>query len=247
MPRRGAAAWCSWLEFPIACFAHVPAELRDLWRTAALALEHDYQLCVHAIGDRANREVLDLYERLWAERELDGAALRWRIEHAQHLHPDDIGRFAELGVIASMQGVHRTSDAPWVLARLGEERAAWGAYMWRDLLDSGALVTNGSDAPVENLDPIASFYATVSRRLADGTVFYPDQRMSRLEALRSYTLSNAEAAFEEDHKGSLSVGKLADIVVLTKDILDCPEDEIRRAKVRYTFVGGELRYDSAKR
>ena len=240
----------AWLLAPFADLASSSGlntlPLDDLQRTAALALEHDYQLCVHAIGDRANREVLDLYENLWSERELDGAALRWRIEHAQHLHPDDIGRFAELGVVASMQGVHCTSDAPWVLARLGEERAASGAYMWRDLLDSGALVTNGSDAPVENLDPIASFHATVSRRLTDGSVFFPDQRMTRLEALRSYTLSAAEAAFEEEHKGSLSVGKLADIVVLTKDILDCPEDQIRKSKVRYTFVGGALRYDSAK-
>lgn len=221
--------------------------LDDLARTAELALQLDAQLCVHAIGDRANREVLDLYERTWAERELKGRGLRWRVEHAQHLHPDEIPRFAELGVVASMQGVHCTSDAPWVLTRLGAERAEAGAYVWRQLLDSGALVTNGTDAPVEDVDPIASFYATVTRRLPDGSVFYPEQRLTRLEALRSFTLSCAEAAFEEEHKGSLSVGKLGDVVVLTRDILDCAEDQIPAAQVRYTIVGGEVLYDSQGR
>jgi predicted amidohydrolase YtcJ len=218
--------------------------LDDLARTAELALEGGYQLCVHAIGDRANREVLDLYERTWAGRPGGGRDLRWRIEHAQHLHPKDVPRFGRLGVIASMQGVHCTSDAPWVLARLGEARARSGAYLWRSLLDTGALVTNGTDAPVEDVDPIRSFAATVTRRLADGSVFFPEQRLSRLEALRSYTLSAAEAAFEEQHKGSLSPGKLADVVVLTRDILDCPEDLIVDTRVRYTIVGGRVLYDS---
>jgi len=211
---------------------------------AQLALEHDYQLCVHAIGDRANRETLDLFERALEGRS-DGHLLRWRVEHAQHLSPADIPRFVELGVIASMQGVHCTSDGPWVEPRLGEKRAREGAYVWQALLETGAVVTNGTDAPVEDVDPIASFYATVSRRMANGERFYPDQRMSRMEALRSYTLSNAYAAFEEDIKGSLSVGKLADITVLSKDILSCPEEEIRSAEVLYTIVGGEIVYASA--
>jgi predicted amidohydrolase YtcJ len=221
--------------------------LDDLARTAELALEHDVQLCVHAIGDRANREVLDLYERAWKARDIDGSTLRWRIEHAQHLHPDDVPRFGALGVIASMQGVHCTSDAPWVYARLGSARAGSGAYMWRDLLNSGALVINGTDAPVEDVDPIASFYATVARRLPDDSVFFPRQRLTRLEALRSYTLSAAEAAFEEEHKGSLSLGKLGDVVVLSRDILDCPEDQIPGARVLYTIVGGEVLYDAGDR
>src|SRR5690606_30916797 len=116
-----------------------------------------------------------------------GSALRWRIEHAQHLHPDDIPRFAELGVIAAMQGVHATSDGPWVPDRIGDERARSGAYAWRSLLDAGATIVNGTDAPVEDVDPLASFYGAVSRRLLDGSVFYPEQRMTREEALRSYT------------------------------------------------------------
>ncbi len=210
---------------------------------ARLALEHDVQLCVHAIGDRANRETLDIFERFLPEAP-DGddgkADLRWRVEHAQHIHPDDLPRFAQLGVIAAMQGVHCTSDAPWVLRRLGPERAKSGAYMWRDLLDSGAVVTNGTDAPVEDLDPIASYYSTVTRKRADGMVFFPGQRMTRMEALRSYTIACAYSAFEEDLKGSLEPGKLADVVVLSKDILACPDDEILDARVDLTVVGGEV-------
>ena len=215
---------------------------------ARLALEHDVQLCVHAIGDRANRETLDIFERFLPEGTADEGAegeggkadLRWRVEHAQHIHPDDLPRFAQLGVIAAMQGVHCTSDAPWVLRRLGPERAKSGAYMWRDLLDSGAVVTNGTDAPVEDLDPIASFYSTVTRKRADGMVFYPDQRMTRMEALRSYTIACAYSAFEEDLKGSLEPGKLADVVVLSRDILACPDDQLLDARVDLTIVGGEV-------
>ena len=213
--------------------------LATIEESAQLCLEHDFQLCVHAIGDRANREVLDLFERATGER---GRALRWRIEHAQHLHPDDVPRFADQGVIASMQGVHCTSDGPWVFERLGPERAQSGAYVWRDLLDSGAVVTNGTDAPVEDVDPIASFYSTVSRRMKDGTPFFAEQAMTRAEALRSYTLAPAYAAFEEDVKGSLKLGKLADVTVLDRDLLTCEEAEIPGARVLYTIVGGEVRY-----
>jgi predicted amidohydrolase YtcJ len=211
--------------------------------TAKLALEHDYQLCVHAIGDRANRETLDIFEKIFAEHP-DRKDLRWRVEHAQHLHPADIPRFGKLGVIASMQGVHCTSDAPYVLARLGERRAEEGAYVWQKLMQSGALVSNGTDAPVEDVDPIASYYSTVSRKLSDGSVFFPDQRMNRVDALKSYTINAAFAAFEEDSKGTLKPGKYADLVVLSKDILTIPEDEIPTADVRYTIVGGKIRYQA---
>ncbi|MGI8742654.1 MAG: amidohydrolase [Bryobacteraceae bacterium] len=213
----------------------------DIRKTAELAIANGFQLCIHAIGDRANREVLDLYESIFREHP-DKKDLRWRDEHAQHLNPADIPRFAKLGVIASMQAIHCTSDAPYVLPRLGPKRAKEGAYVWRSLIDSGAVVTNGTDAPVEEVSPIASFYAAVSRKLKDGTRFYPEQRMTREEALRSYTWNNAYAAFEEKSKGSLTPGKLADITVLSKDIMSIPEDEISSAQVVYTIVGGKIAY-----
>jgi predicted amidohydrolase YtcJ len=216
--------------------------IESIRRTAQIAIEHDVQLAIHAIGDRANREVLTAYEDAFRNAGRRGTDLRWRIEHAQHLHPDDIPRFGRLGVIASMQGVHCTSDAPWVPVRLGARRAEEGAYVWQKLMQSGAVVTNGTDAPVEDVDPIASFYATVTRRTRDGVVFYGAQTMSRLEALESYTLRNAFAAFEEADKGSLAPGKLADVVVLSRDILTVPDEEIRDAKVVMTIIGGKVVY-----
>ena len=216
--------------------------VESLSETARLAREHGYQLCVHAIGDRANREVLDIYERVLAAHPEQAADARFRIEHSQHLHPDDVPRFGELGVIAAMQGVHTTSDAPWIPPRLGDERAEWGAYVWQDLMASGAVVTNGTDAPVERVDPIASFYSTVTRRDANGDVFYGDQAMSREEALRSYTINNAFAAHEEDIKGSISPGKLADITILDQDIMTIDEERIKDTNVLYTIVGGRILY-----
>ena len=214
--------------------------------TAELAIRHGFQLCVHAIGDRGNRETLNIYQRAF-EANPDKTDLRWRIEHSQHIHPDDIPRFGELGVVASMQGIHCTSDGPWVVPRLGEKRAREGAYPWRTLLETDAVVTNGTDAPVEDVDPIDSFYASVTRRMkANGELFYPEQRMTREEALHSYTLAPAWAAFEEDIKGSLEVGKLADVTVLSKDIMTVPEEEIREAKVLYTIVGGEVKYEGRR-
>jgi hypothetical protein len=215
-----------------------PADIR---RTAELAIAHNYQLCIHAIGDRANREVLNIYESVFREHP-EKKDLRWRIEHAQHLSAADIPRFGQLGVIAAMQAIHCTSDAPYVLLRLGPKRAEEGAYVWQKLMKSGAIVANGTDAPVEDVSPIACYYAAVSRRLKDGSVFFPDQRMSREEALRSYTWNNAYAAFEEHVKGSLEPGKLADITVLSKDILTVPEDQIPATDVKYTIVGGKVMF-----
>jgi predicted amidohydrolase YtcJ len=209
--------------------------------TARLAVANGYQLCVHAIGDRANRETLNIFEEAFKANP-DKKDLRWRIEHAQHLNAADIPRFGQLGVIASMQGVHCTSDAPYVPARLGDRRAEEGAYVWQKLMKSGAVVSNGTDAPVEDVNPIAGYYATVSRKSKDGKVFYADQRMSRAEALKSYTWNGAYAAFEEGSRGSLKPGKYADVVVLSKDILKIPEDEIPSAQVVYTIVGGKIRY-----
>jgi len=217
------------------------ANVADIAETARLAMANDYQLCVHAIGDRANRETLNIFEQAFkanpAKRDL-----RWRVEHAQHLSLQDIPRFGQLGVIASMQGIHCTSDAPYVAERLGAKRAEEGAYVWQKLMKSGAVVSNGTDAPVEDVDPIANYYATVSRKTRDGRVFYPDQRMSRMEALKSYTFNGAYAAFEESSRGSLKVGKLADMTVLSKDITTIAEDEIPTVQIIYTIVGGKILY-----
>src|SRR6476619_2974241 len=209
--------------------------------TARLAVANGYQLCVHAIGDRANRETLNIFEEAFKANP-DKKDLRWRIEHAHHLNHADIPRFGQLGVTASMQGVHCTSDAPYVPARLGDRRAEEGAYVWQKLMKSGAVVSNGTDAPVEDVNPIAGYYATVSRKSKDGKVFYADQRMSRAEALKSYTWNGAYAAFEESSRGSLKPGKYADVVVLSKDILKIPEDKIPTTTVSYTIVGGKIMY-----
>ncbi len=217
--------------------------LDDIRQSAELSIRYDYQLAVHAIGDRGNREVLNIYEEAFRRHpEKSGKQLRWRIEHAQHLSAADIPRFGQLGVIASMEGIHATSDAPYVLARLWPARAEEGAYVWQKLMKSGAIIANGTDAPVEDIDPLPSFYASVSRKLKDGSVFYAAERMSRMEALRSYTINAAHAGFDEAIKGSLSIGKLADVTVLSRDIMTIPEDQIPSAQVLYTIVGGKVQY-----
>jgi predicted amidohydrolase YtcJ len=218
----------------------------SLQRVAELALKHGFQLATHAIGDRANREVLDVYGRAFGTRP-DATGLRWRIEHAQHLAPADVPRFAKLGVIASMQGIHTISDAPWLATKLGAERAESESYVFRSLWDTGAVVTNGTDAPVEDVNPIPSFYGMVARVARDGRVFVPSQRLTRAEALRAYTLNNAYAAFQERELGSLAPGKLADVTVLSADVMRVPEAEIRNARVDYTIVGGRVAYDRAAR
>ncbi|MEZ5559962.1 MAG: amidohydrolase [Pseudomonadales bacterium] len=216
--------------------------VEEIERTAEIAIKHGFQVATHAIGDRANRETLDIYQRAWEKAGVDGKPLRWRIEHSQHLDPVDVPRFAELGVIAAMQGIHCTSDGPWIPTRLGEERTRVTSYPWRSLLETGAIIGNGTDVPVEPIDPIASYYASVSRMMNNGKRFYPEQVMTREEALTSYTYNNAYAAFEEDIKGTLTPGKLADIVVLSQNLLTVPEDAIPDTRVEMTFVGGELRY-----
>ncbi|HEX7018398.1 MAG TPA: amidohydrolase [Gemmatimonadaceae bacterium] len=206
-----------------------------------LALKNGYQVAVHAIGDRANHETLDLFESLLKEHP-DKHDLRFRIEHAQHLDAADIPRFGKLGVIASMQGIHACSDGPYVVKRLGEERARVGAYVWQSLLKTGAVIANGTDVPVEDEDPIPNFACSVTRRLKDGSTFYPDQAMTRQEALRSYTRDAAFAAFEEKEKGTLAPGKLADITVLSQDIMTVPADRIPGTRVLYTIIGGKVVY-----
>ena len=211
---------------------------------AEIGLEEDYQIAVHAIGDRANRETLDLYASLFEAADVDGEALRWRVEHAQHLHPDDIPRFADLGVIASMQAIHACSDAPYNYQRLGAERVEQGAYPWRTLWEDGAVVTNGTDVPVEAVDPLASVHCTVTRQVPGAdTAFTAEETLSRRRALRSYTVNNAYAAFTEDRKGTLTPGKYADIAVLSDNLLEVPADSIRSVDVDATIVGGEVAYE----
>ena len=213
----------------------------DLRETARIAIENGYQLCVHAIGDPANREVLNVFEEA-IKAHPDKKDVRFRVEHAQHLSAADIPRFGKLGVIASMQAIHCTSDGPWVPKRIGDARAEEGAYVWRKLLATGAVIANGTDAPVEDVDPIPVFYASVTRKMKNGGFFYPGQKMTREEALKSYTVNAAYAAFEEKIKGSLAAGKLADVTVFSKDILSCPDDEIPSARVAMTIVGGKIMY-----
>ncbi len=208
-------------------------------------IKNGFQVCTHAIGDRANQEVLNSYQTAIEKYPEQATDHRFRIEHAQHLDLEDIPRFAELGVIASIQGIHMSSDRPWAINRLGMQRIVDGAYVWQKLLESGAKVINGTDAPVEPVSAIACFYASVTRKTLKGTPeggYEADQRMSRAEALRSYTLEAAYGGFQEDSKGSIEVGKLADLTVLSQDIMEIPENEILNTEIEYTIVGGEIRY-----
>jgi len=213
----------------------------DIRRSAELAIQHGYQMAIQGIGDRAVRELLDIYEETFAKHP-EKKDLRWRIEHCQVIHPDDLSRFADLGVIFSIRGVFATSDGLWVVKRLGEKRTHERGYLYQSMMQSGAVVINGTDPPVEDINPIINFYRTVTRKMTDGRVFYPEQRLTRQQALETYTVNPAYAAFEEDIKGSLMPGKLADITVFSKDIMTVPEDEILSAKVVYTIIGGQIKH-----
>jgi predicted amidohydrolase YtcJ len=205
---------------------------------ADFAWNHQMQLCVHSIGDRANRETINIFaEQVKHSPSRDH---RWRVEHAQHVHPSEIQRFKEWKIIASMHGIHCTSDAPFVIKRLGNARAATSAYMWKAFLDAGVLVNNGTDVPVEDTDPVPNFYASVTRKLKDGTAFYPQQKMTRQQAIYAYTMANAIAQFQEKELGSLVKGKYADITMLSKDLIECTDAEIPDTRVLMTIVGGKI-------
>lgn len=215
-------------------------EISDVKAIAEMAFQNNLQLCVHAIGDRANKETLDIIQSYTEKSNQD---LRWRVEHAQHLNPTDINRFKATGAIASMQGIHCTSDAPYVVRRLGSLRAKVGAYAWQALLKQDVTIVNGTDVPVEDINPFENFYASVTRkRIDNGMEFFVEQRMTREQALRSYTIDAAYGAFEEDLKGSLEVGKLADIVILDTNLLSCDDMEIPKTQVTYTIIGGKILY-----
>lgn len=212
-------------------------------QVAETGLRRGFQVCTHAIGDRGNRETLDAYEA--ALKAHPTGNHRYRIEHAQLLAPQDIPRFAALGVIPSMQPTHCTSDMRWVDARVGSTRAA-GAYAWADLLRSGAVLAFGSDFPVESHNPFFGLHAAVTRQDPAGSPaggWRPQQRLSREEALRAFTLGAAYAAFEESHKGTLEPGKLADFIVLDRDVMTCDVDRIRDTRVLATYVGGQPAYE----
>ena len=215
----------------------------DIRRSAELAAEHGFQMAIQGIGDRAARELLDIYEEVF-EANPNLEDLRWRIEHCQVIHPDDMPRFAQLGVIASVRGVFATSDGPWVTSRLGEERTKERGYAYQSLFQAGAKVINGTDPPVEDIDPMVNFYLSVSRMMENGEVFLPEQRMTREQALATYTVNPAFAAFEEDQKGTLTPGKLADITILSRDIMTIPEEEIPGVEVLYTIIDGTVRYSA---
>jgi predicted amidohydrolase YtcJ len=215
---------------------------------AEIGITHGFQISVHAIGDRANRETLDTYQAVFQEHHVKSDTLRWRIEHAQHLNPSDIPRFAQMGVVASMQGIHACSDAPYVLPRLGFKRAEEGAYVWQSLWKTGAVVTNGTDVPVEAISPIASFHCSVTRdAVGTDSAFFPDQKLTRQQALRTYTVNGAYVEFHEGETGSLTPGKWADITVLSRDIMTVSPDSILGTKVLYTIVGGKVVYTSPGR
>ncbi|SVA18199.1 uncharacterized protein METZ01_LOCUS71053, partial [marine metagenome] len=213
----------------------------EIRQSAELAILHDYQMAIQGIGDRAARELFNIYEEQFREHP-EKKDLRWRIEHAQVTHPEDLLRYAELGVIPGIQGVFACSDGPWVTDRLGEKRTEERGYIFRSMVESGAVVMNGTDPPVEEIDPIASFHCSIARQLPDGSIFQPEQRMTREQTLRSYTINNAYASFEETFKGSLELGKLADVTVLSKDIMTVPEDEILETEIVYTIIGGKIKY-----
>jgi predicted amidohydrolase YtcJ len=235
----------AWLHAPYTDAPNTSGVLTyDLDALSALirdSREGDWQINVHAIGDRANSEVLGVFAPFTAK----SSNHRFRIEHAQHLRLGDGPLFAEQGVIASMQPIHLSSDRPWAIGRLGKLRIEEGAYIWRDLLNAGVVVASGTDAPVEPVDPIANFYAAVTRKTLQGvpeTGFEPAQKLTRMEALYAMTLAAAYAAFEEQDKGSIEVGKLADLTVLNQDLITVPEAEILNTDVLLTIVGGEVAY-----
>ncbi len=226
-------------------FGHETLPMEFVKETALNGLQNGFQVCAHAIGDRANREILDRYEAAFDELPELRADHRFRIEHAQHLHPEDIPRFAGLGVIPAMQAVHMSSDRPWAIDRLGEKRIKEGAYMWQDLLRSGIPIVNGTDVPVEPLNPIASFYASISRKTLKGLPeegYEPEQKMTRDQALRSYTLDAAYGAFEEAIKGSITPGKLADFTIYDQDLMTVPESDVLKTQVVMTIFNGKIVY-----
>lgn len=221
-------------------------DLRPLFEKA---LRRGIQVETHAIGDRANRITLDQYKAAFdavPRRQRKVAEPRWRIEHAQIVSAPDISRFARLGVIPSMQPSHAISDLFFAPSRLGQARLS-GAYAWQSLLKSGAIIPGGSDAPVERGEPMIEFYAAVARKSQDGFTgegWHPEQAVSREQALKMFTTWPAFAAFQEKEKGTIEVGKLADLTVLSADVMKIAESDILKTRCMMTIIGGEIVFDA---
>lgn len=246
---RGAALIEPYADADTSGFLTVKEEA--LYPMLVEALRQGIQVETHAIGDRANRVILDLYEKAFKEVPLEQRRVRdprWRVEHAQIVHPTDLPRFAKLGVIPSMQPSHAIGDLFFAPSRLGMKRLA-GAYAWQSLLKSGAIIAGGSDAPVERGEPMIEFYAAVARKDQKGFTgegWHPEQTVTREQALRMFTMWAAYAAFEENTKGSIEPGKLADLTVLSADIMRIPEADILKTRCVMTVVGGEVVFNALK-
>ena len=242
MGSRGAALLEPYTDDPgnVGLFRIPPEQVE---RIAVRALQSGFQMATHAIGDRANRVALDIYAS--ALQQVPTADHRFRIEHAQLLTPQDIPRFAQLGVIPSMQGSHQTSDMSWVGNRIGPVRVQW-AYVWRSLRNTGVIIPNGSDAPVESINPLVSFHSFITRQDADNRPpggWFPDQRLTRDEALLGMTQWPAYASFMESEVGSLAVGKYADFVILDQDIMTVPAEQVLATRVIRTVLGGKTVFE----
>jgi predicted amidohydrolase YtcJ len=240
---RGAAMLAPYADDPnnTGLLVTPPVEIQ---RIATEALKHGFQVATHAIGDRGNRIALDAYDA--ALKAVPTADHRFRVEHAQVISLDDIPRFAKMGVIPSMQASHQTSDMRWAETRVGPQRIK-GAYAWRSLLNTGVVIPNGSDFPVEQVNPLISFHSAVTRQDASGWPpggWYPEQKMTREEALRAMTIWPAYAAFQERVMGSITPGKYADFVILDRDIMTVPDSEILSTRVLSTWIGGKSVYEA---
>ena len=228
-------------------FGMATQSMEYVYEVSKDGLANGFQVNTHAIGDRANREVLDQYQKVFNERPELALDHRWRIEHAQHIDPLDIPRFGKMGVIPSIQGIHMSSDRPWAIDRLGEKRIKESAYVWRDLINTGAIIINGTDVPVEPINPIASLYASSTRQTLSGSPvggYEPYQKMTRLEALKSYTINAAYGAFEEDIKGTIDIGKYADFTIFSQNIITVPDDKLLNTKIKYTIINGKIEYQA---
>ena len=228
-------------------FGMATQSMEYVYEVSIEGLINGFQVNTHAIGDRANREVLDQYEKVFSERPELAIDHRWRIEHAQHIDPLDIPRFGKMGVIPSIQGIHMSSDRPWAINRLGEKRIKESAYVWRDLINTGSIIINGTDVPVEPINPIASLYASSTRQTLKGNPeggYEPYQKMTRMEALKSYTINAAFGAFEENIKGSIEIGKYADFTIFSQNIITVPDNQLLNTKIKYTIINGQIEYQA---